>query len=148
MPLEQFTPGDGNLLFALWETATGREPWYSDGTPGGTGMLKDTRAGSVSGIAYPGENRAYEIPWLSLPGPNLIFYARDDSEWGLPLWRSDGTQAGTAIAEDLHTPGGFTVLGSSILFVANGETVGRELYKIPLAWTPSNPTATKHWMYE
>jgi len=54
---------------------------------------------------------------------------------GRELWKSDGTDEGTLLVEDIlpgiegSDPAGFTVVGDSLFFSANDVTHGRELWK-------------------
>ncbi|HKR65267.1 MAG TPA: ELWxxDGT repeat protein [Thermoanaerobaculia bacterium] len=88
----------GNQLFiAAWDTVHGYELWRSDGTEGGTTLVKDMNPGA-GGAFYTGA----DIPF-GVIGTSAIFFATD-GEHGLSLWRSDGTQDGTTLYQELALP--------------------------------------------
>jgi len=90
----------GRLFLAVWEPATGAEPWVVDGlvaTP-----LADLRPG-------PESSAAVDLAYLSgifsaVAGGEVVFLADDGSGAGLELWATDLTPAGTRRISDL-TPG-------------------------------------------
>ncbi|MEQ8667699.1 MAG: choice-of-anchor D domain-containing protein, partial [Pirellulales bacterium] len=83
----------GQLLFASGDIFTGTELWRSDGSSSGTVMVRDIQTGAASGLDYFGRS-------FSVVGQTL-FFAANDGISGLELWKSDGTEAGTAIVSDL-----------------------------------------------
>ena len=66
---------------------------------------------------------------------DAFFYAAADSEHGTELWKSDGTEQGTALLKDLRagTSGSeisqLTPCGSTLFFTANDGSKGVELWK-------------------
>jgi ELWxxDGT repeat protein len=92
----QLTDAGGTLFFVAAEVGSGAELWKSDGTAGGTQLVKDINPGSApSGVSG-----------LTVVGGNVYFRANDGVN-GVELWRSDGTSAGTQLVDDLHSgPGG------------------------------------------
>ena len=93
----------GDATFFIASTpATGEEVWYSDGTPAGSRLLTDLRAGALGS----------QPRILGHLGAVVFFAGRGDngnggaSHW--QLWRSDGSVAGTFLLRDLGT-------GTSIL---------------------------------
>ncbi len=101
---------NGKLFFAGFDQAKGVEPWISDGTPGGTKMLKDLTAGF----------------WHSFPrkftprGKKLLFQANDLLH-GVELFITDGTPGGTTLLKDVH-PGFKDGIGP--LFALGSRFVG------------------------
>jgi ELWxxDGT repeat protein len=83
---QRLTSVNGSLFFAGYDAATGVEPWWSDGTPEGTVLLRDIHAGA---------NGSDPVA-LGKIGDELLFFA-DDGEHDRELWRTDGTTAGTLV---------------------------------------------------
>ncbi len=120
-----FVQLDGFVLFAANEGASGgatyQELWISDGTPGGTEVLKDI---------YPGVPNASNPQRLTKAGDRIFFFARD-SEAGYDLWKTNGTLAGTVKVKDLDGVGAEleqpVAVGEDIFFAfVDGD--GRELW--------------------
>jgi ELWxxDGT repeat protein len=90
LPLNM-APFKGGVAFTADDGAHGYEPWFSDGTAGGTVLLDDLDArGAASGP-----------PGLAIAlGNKTVFTARDGSTATTgspyPLWITDGTAAGTS----------------------------------------------------
>lgn len=127
----------GNYFYFMAEgsSATGYELWRSNGTAGGTTLVKDIYSGSGDG--YPNH--------LKNINGTLYFWART-SATGYELWKSDGTANGTVMIKDIYTGTGsnsggfgyndtsnnihdFFSLGSNVYFVATNGTNGYELWK-------------------
>lgn len=85
------TAGDVALI-TLEDPIAGWELWRSDGTAGGTTLLRDINDRPV------GINPDYRFTSAVL-GNNVIFGAHDGTH-GFELWKSDGTELGTAIVQD------------------------------------------------
>lgn len=86
-----FTELDGELYFAANDGSHGFELWKSDGTEGGTEMVKDISADGIYG-----SNPEHLINFNG----TLIFTARDDV-YGYEIYKSDGTEAGTELIKDI-----------------------------------------------
>lgn len=87
---EWLTNVNGTLFFSGFTTTEGRELWKSDGTNGGTTLVKDIQSGAGFGLP---EN-------LTVVGSTLYFSA-DDGTNGQELWKSDGTANGTVLVKNL-----------------------------------------------
>lgn len=98
-----FTANDGR-------SNLGRELWKSDGTPGGTQMVKDI---------IPGPGSA-SIQSLTTFYDKLMFTA-DDGVHGRELWISDGTDAGTFMLKDIN-PGSGSSLFTNVPMLALTDT--------------------------
>ncbi|MDX2167392.1 MAG: hypothetical protein SF182_10025 [Deltaproteobacteria bacterium] len=92
------------LFFIAEDPATGAELWRSDGTPGGTRLVRDIAPGSTWGIHLNDYTEGYE-PYFAAVGDVLFFFANDGVS-GLQLWRSDGTADGTTRLTDFRQHSG------------------------------------------
>jgi len=131
---------NGTLFFTADDGASGREFWKSDGTEAGTVLVKDLFPGT-----YPYyDNGNYEGERPNASGPDkltavdgqLFFIARDETH-GTELWKSDGTEAGTALVKDIYegTDDGLSQsdwlknVDGTLFFTAAEALNGRELWK-------------------
>jgi len=109
------------VLFAAWDAAHGSELWSTDGTPGGTKLVRDILPGP--GSSLPAE--------LTTAGGRVFFSAHDGAH-GWELWESDGTSEGTRMVADLNpgapgsAPTHLVVSGSTLFFSADDGIAGRE----------------------
>src|SRR5215203_2208846 len=83
----------GRLLFFADDGTHGNEPWASDGSAAGTGLVKDVAPGFVSSVPY-----AYS--GLTVVGSTAFFHGFTIAH-GFELWKSDGTAAGTAEVKNI-----------------------------------------------
>ena len=122
----------GALWFQGNDGAHGFELWKSDGTAAGTTLVKDIGPGFAS-----------SFPTFLTPAPGGLYFVADDGTHGQELWFSDGTAAGTQLVADLLPgdpdpipnvrdalgPTHLTTLGSVLLFAAEDDVNGRELWR-------------------
>ena len=105
----------GKVLFSRRDDVHGEEPWVTDGTAAGSGLLADLNDANQSG-SFPGQ-------FMPLGG-NLVFTAYDGQRPG--LWKSDGTAEGTAFVHDLDsTP---SDPPSEALAILDSEEAGGALF--------------------
>ena len=78
-------------LFQAFDPAHGRELWITDGTAGGTQLVKDIN---------PGTNGSSSQGFTAL-GNELVFEAFNATN-GFELWVTDGTTAGTQLLKDIN----------------------------------------------
>jgi ELWxxDGT repeat protein len=127
--LRGFFVVNDRLLFAAIGANTGLEWFITDGTAAGTHILKDINPGIGYGIFsenLPAPSGA-PLAWLS---DGEIYFSGYDGAGGYKLWKTDGTEAGTVIAN----PSGPT-LGSTYPWQAsfNGAqyyTASGQLWRI------------------
>lgn len=124
----EFSIVHNTLFFPVYENNKGYELWKSDGTPNGTVLVKDIRAGV---------NSSNPRKLTNVNG--VLFFIADDGIHGFELWKSDGTANGTVMVKDIN-PGlssgaGFfadkdmAALGGMLLFVADDGQHGPQLWK-------------------
>ncbi len=131
LPFE-LTNVNGTLFFVANDDIHGFELWKSDGTPGGTSMVRDITPGPAGNIS--------QISELTAVGNKLYFSAID--EFGVELWVSDGTELGTSRVSDIaresvnpsggenSVPQSLTNVNGTLFFVATDRITGLELYKL------------------
>ncbi|MBX9608423.1 MAG: hypothetical protein K2Y51_19550, partial [Gammaproteobacteria bacterium] len=110
------------VYFSANDRDNGQELWVSDGTSGGTRLLKD--------IA-PGGGWSSPSSFTASANGQVLFSAVDPTN-GQELWVTDGTSAGTQLLKDImpgtngSSPGGFTALpNGQVLFSAVDPTNGQ-----------------------
>jgi ELWxxDGT repeat protein len=115
----------GDKLFFVAKTASkGRELWISDGTSGGTRLVKDIRPGTV------GSSPEY---LTSIGG--LLYFNADDGVKGRELWVSDGTRDGTRMIKDIRDgfgssePSEFAAYAGRVYFRADNGVTGQDLWR-------------------
>lgn len=135
---ETLVPAGPLLFFAGDDGASGREPWVSDGTPGGTHRILDLVPGPEGSIPTSG---GFMLPYPDGPGiagvaaPPSAFFVAEDGVHGKELWWTDGTEPGTRLLGDLRPgalgsePRYLTVVGRVAYFVANDGAHGAELWR-------------------
>jgi ELWxxDGT repeat protein len=112
------------VFFQAHDGSHGKELWKSNGTPGGTVLVKDINPGTSDGW-----------PAGLIPVESQVFFAASDGVHGSELWKSDGTEGGTAMVEDI-TPGPgttgihiLTAVGSEIFFAVENPGSDQTLWK-------------------
>ena len=101
------------LLFQAQDDAHGLELWRTDGTAGGTSLVRDVAPGPESSAPYF-LTQAYGRTW----------FCASDPAHGAELWSSDGTEAGTRLEADVEpgprasVPSGLVVAGNRLVFLS------------------------------
>jgi len=80
----------GDVVYFSADDGTGIELWRSDGTEGGTYMVREASSNDPNSCAKP---------FAVLDG--VLYYGFNDGEHGYEFWRSDGTEEGTWMVKDL-----------------------------------------------
>jgi ELWxxDGT repeat protein len=121
----------GSLYFKADDGVNGFELWKSDGTPGGTALVKDINPGPASSMDF------FTLPSM-IDVNGTLFFRPNDGTHGIELWRSDGTAAGTVMVVDINPgpAGGFTLtdipmvnVNGTLFFRANNGVTGVELWR-------------------
>src|SRR5262245_25823723 len=114
----------GTLVFTANDGVHGNELWQTDGTPAGTAILKELRAGNG------GSN-----PRRLTNANGTLYFSANDGVSGYGLWKSDGTAGGTVLLKYIDAAGlssppeYFTAVGGTVFFTAYDSVHGRELWK-------------------
>ena len=113
---------DGNILyFSAFDTTNGKELWKTDGTPAGTVMLKDIKAGTGS---------SQSSGFCKIPSATLFIAQSVGLE--SKLWKTDGTTTGTEqipVAEPFFIVNqDMAKLGDKVIFFAHNTVDGYEPY--------------------
>jgi ELWxxDGT repeat protein len=140
--LKDVNPGSGNgwvhgltaagaqAFFFATDATTGQELWRTDGTSAGTLQVKDINPGSGNGIS------PFVRPIIKAFNGGALVFA-DDGTHSLQPWVTDGTPAGTRMAQDLQTTAGgnvdpysdIAVVGGTAFFRAITLSHGGEIWK-------------------
>ena len=114
-------------LFYAWDPVHGWEPRVTDASPAGTALLADldTQASSFR----RGDVFAYAEGMASAAG--LAFFSAEDDATGREPWRTDGTEAGTLLLQDLlpsddyPPPRSWTAVGDRVFMIAAAQLPGQ-----------------------
>ncbi|GHN02434.1 hypothetical protein WSM22_39230 [Cytophagales bacterium WSM2-2] len=113
------------MYFSASDGTNGIELWRTDGTTGGTAMVKDINTSSAGASSLPGN-------FVNVNG--TVYFTANDGTNGVELWRSDGTAMGTVMVANINTaaasssPTNLTAIGTKLYFSATTATNGTELY--------------------
>jgi len=124
----QFACLDGKLIFLANDGRHGYELWTSDGTTGGTKLLKDINPGEGSIT----ERDYYWSVNIIIAG-KIAYFSADDGVHGMALWKTDGTEGGTVLVKDIRPssglPGLYNGADGVLYFSATDGIHGDELWK-------------------
>ena len=91
--------GGNKFFFTAGTTAQGYELWISDGTIGGTNVVKDIYPGASNGI-----DNTTSLSYLYTK--TALFFAATDATHGNELWKTDGTSGNTTLVKDIFPNAG------------------------------------------
>jgi ELWxxDGT repeat protein len=123
---------NGIVFFSAGDVTHGYELWRSDGTAGGTRLVKDIAPEIVS---FPFTFIRSSNPKNLVNVTGTLYFSANDATHGYELWKSDGTDAGTTLVQDIQPgpgnsgPQALTNVGGTLFFSANDGTTGYELWK-------------------
>ncbi len=120
------------VLFAAFTPTEGTELWRTDGTLAGTTLVKDIWPGDASSIS-----NTQWIPdfWVF---NDILFFPAFAPNMGQELWRSDGTEPGTFMVQDMaigandFRPEQLTRMGGQIYLAGNVTGQGRGLFRMAM----------------
>lgn len=121
---------NGKLYFAAKTVAEGIELWVTDGTTGGTFLLKDI---NTAGAADSDPKYGFVVY------NNELYFTANDGTTGRELWKTDGTGPGTVRVKDIN-PGAadafggaftpqFKVFNGLLIFTASTAADGDEPWR-------------------
>lgn len=119
---QHLTRFNNNIYFTATDGTTGQELYKTDGTESGTVLLKDINPTSTSrdNLTFPSGS---DSPFIGSVNGFLFFLANDGTN-GMELWRTDGTEVGTIMIDNINQSAqesdikNITVLSNEILFNA------------------------------
>jgi ELWxxDGT repeat protein len=113
-----------NLIFFTADDGIhGTELWRTDGTNGGTTIIKDIAPGTVS-------SNPTSLTLIN----NIVFFNAYSPDYGYELWKTDGTSSGTVLVKDIYTgtnnsdPNYLTIFNGQLYFTASDGNTGTELW--------------------
>lgn len=122
-----FTPLNSGILFIANDGSHGYEPWFSDGSEGGTQLTSDINSGSSNSLSF------LSSLWTR---NSICYFQANDGSHGVELWKSDGTTLGTTLVKDINVGGGNSnpdrisqLYHGYSYFQANNGSQGSELWR-------------------
>jgi ELWxxDGT repeat protein len=127
-----FTSFGGRVVFAATDNVNGREPWVTDGTPGGTSLLANINYTINS--SNPSDFVAYA---------GSLFFVATSTYDGRELFRTNGTTAGTVFFADINpgaassSPSSLRYVNGQVFFQATTASGGTELWVLDGSLVPA-----------
>ncbi len=121
----QFTRLGDRIVFSAEDEEHGLELWVTDGTYGGTALLKDVAPGPAS-----------SVPDDLVVRDGVLYFSAWSPNYGREAWKSDGTPGGTVRISDIapgplsSSPQRFARAGNRLYFSATDQIHGYELWAI------------------
>lgn len=122
---------NGSLIFSAESDIYGAEPWRTDGTIGGTFLLKDLALGVYSNTGKPRSS----YPGFMISNNDLVYFTSYQTDLGgYVLYETDGTEQGTQIKKLLSEDLGFRwiseidIFQDRLMFLALTDKFGTEYW--------------------
>lgn len=122
---KNLTPAGDSLFFSARTSEVGFELWEMS-TSGDVRLVKDIRTESFRLPPSVSELTTFR---------GETYFRFNDTDHGVELWKTDGTQAGTQLVKDIYpgpqggSPRDLVVLGDELYFTANDGRHGYELWR-------------------
>ena len=107
-----FYPFNNLYLFVAKDNTNGEEPWVTDGTPGGTVLLKNINPGSASSTGvelFPGVSLPVFLSFHTFN--NKAYFNAFDGVSAGEIWSTDGTPGNTTLLKDVVSSPSFSFVG-------------------------------------
>jgi len=132
-----FVVADDVFYFTAFTTGVGTQLWKSDGTSANTVAVKDMDPNStLRDIDMFGGDFLYGNVKQAGVDKGLLFFAAKNGDYGIELWKSDGTDSGTTMVKDLMAgvnyssrPRDFVEFDHAVYFSAAAVDNSRNLWK-------------------
>lgn len=118
------------VFFRARSMEHGEELWVTDGTAEGTRLVVDLAQGTDG---YGGPRSSWPSDFCAA-SDGTVFFTAEGVDNERRLWRSDGTEAGTELVENVAeggplSPQSITAVGDQLFFSARSPSKGYELWK-------------------
>ncbi|MDB5350291.1 MAG: Hyalin repeat protein, partial [Planctomycetota bacterium] len=131
---QSLTASGDRVYFAAHDGPHSNALFSSDGTGPGTNFVREFGTHFTRGSIDP--SALTSAPSVAALGV-FTYFAADDGDHGMEVWKTDGTASGTKLAFDVNAgPGGsnptdFTAFGGALYFRAGASATGHvSLYKL------------------
>ncbi len=128
------TTAGARIFLIATDDAHGQELWVTDGTPGGTKLVKDVYPGARGIDAAQNKPMGY-LQFTPTAVGTLVYFQAEAPGQGYGIWKTDGSEAGTQFVSHLGQADGsaefwdMTALGDALLFVGRTGRLNYGLYR-------------------
>ena len=124
-----YTLFEGEIYFSADDGRHGVELWKTDGTEAGTVIVKNIAIEDDPDT--PVDSSPHELTIFN----GSLYFAATDGQYGVELWKTDGTEAGTVIVKNIaieddpdtpvdSSPHELTIFNGSLYFAATDGQYG------------------------